>query len=112
MSDRLGSLVLSPPDDDGGSLLPLRHSEALVAEADGEVRRLLEEAEGLARMILTTNHAALLELADALVKSETVEGEELRSILDRVIHPGRADVTLEGASGTLRTGPPVDAESI
>jgi cell division protease FtsH len=80
MSEVLGPMVL---DDDhmaagpGGRL----HSESLAAQADGEVRRVLGEAEDAARALLAVNLSVVEELAARLLEAETLSGDVLRSIL-------------------------------
>ncbi|HVB80671.1 MAG TPA: ATP-dependent zinc metalloprotease FtsH [Candidatus Binataceae bacterium] len=57
------------------------YSEATAAEIDDEVRRLLEEAHQEVRSQLTTVREHLDNLADALLREETVELDELNRIL-------------------------------
>ena len=57
----------------------------MAREIDREVRRLIDEAHDEALEVLAANRAVLEELAEALLVSETVEGEALTAILDRVV---------------------------
>ena len=51
-------------------------SEDTAKLIDQEVRRLIEEAEGVARKVLTDNLDELHRLANALLEYETLTGEE------------------------------------
>ena len=53
-------------------------SEETARLIDQEVRRLIEEAEGVARKVLTDNLDELHRLADALLEYETLTGEEAK----------------------------------
>ncbi|CAN5688088.1 ATP-dependent zinc metalloprotease FtsH [soil metagenome] len=92
MSERLGAMVLQADDVDQSSLLTLRHSEALAAQVDEEVRRLLHDAEKRASAALTTNRDVLDGLTARLLEIETVEGPDLEIHLRRVLPVG-AEVT-------------------
>lgn len=94
MSEGLGPFVLGTDGDDHGGLITLRYSEELAAEADREVRRLLGDAEVTARAILSANRVHVSELAARLRADETVEGEELKTVLARVRAPNADPVEL------------------
>ena len=51
-------------------------SEETARLIDQEIRRLIEEAEGVARKVLTDNLDELHKLAGALLEYETLTGEE------------------------------------
>ena len=57
-------------------------SQATVESIDAEIRRLIEDACGLARRILTKKHLDLETLARALLAYETLSGDEIRDLLD------------------------------
>jgi cell division protease FtsH len=50
---------------------------------DGEVRRLVDEAYGRARQIVTENRDLLVEMADKLLVQEVLDGDALKSYLVR-----------------------------
>jgi len=50
---------------------------------DGEVRRLVDDAYGRARQIVTENRELLVEMADKLLVLEVLDGEALKSYLVR-----------------------------
>jgi len=56
-------------------------SDATARLIDEEVRRLIEEAEGAARRILTEKQEDLEKLARALLEYETLNGEDVRALL-------------------------------
>jgi cell division protease FtsH len=58
------------------------YSEKVAEEIDDEVRRLIDEAHAVARRILTENRAKLDQLARRLIEVETLEGENLRLLLE------------------------------
>ena len=60
-------------------------SQRTAREIDLEVRRVLDEAEAVARQILTRRRLALEDLATLLIERETVDASELQAVLDR--HP-------------------------
>nr|WP_320010118.1 ATP-dependent zinc metalloprotease FtsH [uncultured Desulfobulbus sp.] len=58
------------------------YSEAKAAQIDEEVARLVEESHQRVRTILAKRRTVLDELALLLAKNESVQGEELRKMLD------------------------------
>ncbi len=57
------------------------YSEKTAETIDGEVRRLVEEAEKRATVLLTKNRKVLDKLAKILLEKEVVEGFELDALL-------------------------------
>jgi cell division protease FtsH len=80
MSERLGWLRYRDNQEEvflGHSVARSQHvSEETARLIDSEVRRLIEEAEGIARKVLTDNLDELHRLAGALLEYETLTGEE------------------------------------
>jgi len=58
------------------------YSEKIAEDIDDEVRRLIDIAHGVARAILSENRAKLDQLARRLIEVETLEGENLRILLE------------------------------
>ncbi|MEC8424853.1 MAG: cell division protein FtsH, partial [Myxococcota bacterium] len=56
-------------------------SEATAQQVDAEVRRILDEADGLAQSILKQNMHILERLSQVLLENETVEGEEFEEVV-------------------------------
>ncbi|MGH9189989.1 MAG: ATP-dependent zinc metalloprotease FtsH [Acidimicrobiales bacterium] len=106
MSETLGPMVLDGDDSPTG-LGARPHSEALGAQADGEIRRVLGEAENEARTLLNANRAVVEELAVRLLETETLSGEGLRSVLARVgnSHPSAGDQTPVSSPDTNNDDP-------
>ncbi|MDQ6928855.1 MAG: ATP-dependent zinc metalloprotease FtsH, partial [Actinomycetota bacterium] len=88
MSDRLGPVRLLREHKEvflGRDYLLTREvSQPTLERIDGEVRRIVEEQEVLARSVLEANAGALSALTDALLENETVQGAPLAALLDRV----------------------------
>jgi len=59
------------------------YSEKTAEEIDAEVHMLVERAQTVAREILTNNKDKLVKLAEALITSETIEGEALEAIIGK-----------------------------
>jgi cell division protease FtsH len=60
------------------------YAEGTQEVIDQEVSRLLTEAEGRARGLLSENRDALDAVVDALLEKETISGEDLTAIVNRV----------------------------
>jgi cell division protease FtsH len=61
------------------------YSEQTAQEIDEEVHRIIQHAYGVAKDILTTNKAKLVQMAQELVAKETIEGEELEELFNRPV---------------------------
>jgi len=88
MSDELGPLRLGQPQGEvflGRDFASTPdYSDEVAARIDSEVRRLLEQAHGVAREILETNRAVLDTLATELVENETLEVERVQAVFATV----------------------------
>ncbi|MFB9145925.1 ATP-dependent zinc metalloprotease FtsH [Halomonas alkalicola] len=86
MSERVGPMALSQGQEHaflGREMTQLReHSEASAGLLDEEIRRLLGEMEARGRRLLEQHRAELDRLAAALEARETLEGEEIREVLE------------------------------
>ena len=86
MSERVGPMALSQGQEHaflGREMTQLReHSEASAGLLDEEIRRLLTELEHRGRQLLEQHRPELDRLAEALAVRETLEGEELREVLE------------------------------
>jgi cell division protease FtsH len=69
----------------GGGVNSDAWSQRTAREIDLEVRRVLEDAERVARLILSKRRMALEDLATLLIERETLDTAELQAVLDR--HP-------------------------
>ncbi|MEX0931578.1 MAG: ATP-dependent zinc metalloprotease FtsH [Candidatus Paceibacterota bacterium] len=84
MSDKLGPIAL---EGSGGRALFGRgvgdhdHSEKVNSEIDAEVSRIMQEALGKAKSIITEHRGALDAIAKKLIEEETIEREEFEQLL-------------------------------
>lgn len=85
MSDRLGPVALGRQNGNvflGRDIASDRDfSDETAAAIDEEVRHLVDQAYRRAKEVLTNNRQVLDQLAQMLVEKETVDAEELQSIL-------------------------------
>ncbi len=87
MSERLGPVAFGRrgPAFLGRDLEQRDYSDEIAYQIDREVRRLIAGASQTAREILVDRREALAALAEALIEYETLEGEQLRALLDRAV---------------------------
>lgn len=90
---------------------PRSHSEQTAREIDQEVKRILDESIRKVRHILETRREALEAVTKRLVEVESIDGAELRRIVEECspgpqLVPGTLDARLRPAS------PLIDAEEI
>ena len=94
LSEALGAVAYGENQDEvflGASVSRQQNiSEETARAIDAEVRRLLDAALDQARAILTRQRADLDLLAQALLREETLTGEEIRSLLAARAKPRRA----------------------
>ncbi len=87
MSEKIGPISMAkdrrpaflPPDYHPGREVGDRTADAI----DEEIRALVERAASRARETLTTHRAVLDAMARRLIEAEHLEGDDLRSLLDR-----------------------------
>ncbi|MCR4292402.1 MAG: ATP-dependent zinc metalloprotease FtsH, partial [Candidatus Kuenenia sp.] len=86
MSDKIGPLSLGRGEDHpflGRELaFQKRYSEDMAWLMDQEIQKIILEAEARASEILKNNQSALEKLAEALIKEETLEKEDVEKILN------------------------------
>ena len=84
MSDRLGTVAFDAGHDEvfiGKSMAQTRpYSEKTAAEIDEEIRRIIDEAYGRCRDILTEYRPQLVEVAEYLLQHETMTAEEFERV--------------------------------
>jgi cell division protease FtsH len=91
MSKRLGPVALGHKEE----LIFLgreigeqkNYSDKIAEEIDRELRSIIDKAYNVAKEILTTHRDKLQQLADKLIKDETVEGAELEAIFSSPSNP-------------------------
>jgi cell division protease FtsH len=88
MSEKLGKVTLVKNEGSeylGGESVPTALTTGpVLMEVHEEVRRLVDDAEATALDLLNRHRKVLLEIAEKLDLSETLEGSELESLLDPV----------------------------
>src|SRR3546814_9413283 len=93
MSDKLGPLQYSEGEEEvflGYSRSQNMHMSNETARAiDTEIRDIVEAGYDRAKYVLTENETQLHLLANALLEYETLSGEEIKALLDKI---GRAHV--------------------
>ncbi|WP_448525912.1 ATP-dependent zinc metalloprotease FtsH3 [Parathermosynechococcus lividus] len=87
MSDRLGPVALGRQSGNvflGRDIMAERDfSEETAATIDDEVRNLVDQAYRRAKEVLVNNRHVLDQIAQVLIEKETIDAEELQTILDR-----------------------------
>ena len=86
MSDRIGLMAVGDSDQEvflGRELVQRREvSEHTARQVDEEVKELLDAAHGKAREIIEANRELLDALAEALLERETLDGDEIKLLVD------------------------------
>ncbi len=86
MSDRIGLMAVGDSDQEvflGRELVQRREvSEHTARQVDEEVKRLLDAAHSKARKIVEVNRDLLEALAEALLERETLDGDEIKLLVD------------------------------
>jgi cell division protease FtsH len=102
MSERLGPLVFGEKDELiflGREISEQRnYSDEVAQQIDEEVYRLATEAYERAQEILVTNREVLDDMANSLIEIETLEGDQLKELLGRVL-PLSINFDSEGVAG-------------
>ncbi len=96
MSDRIGLMAVGDSEQEvflGRELVQRREvSDYTARQVDEEVKRILDEAHGRARTIIEANRALLTDLANALLERETLDGVEIRLLVEgKTLPPLRSD---------------------
>ena len=110
-SDKLGPLRYTDNEEEvflGHSVARQQNiSDETAAMIDSEVRRLIDEAESVARKVLTEKGDDLEVLAQALLEYETLSGEEVDALLrgEPVYRPDASDDEPTGSEGVRSSVP-------
>ena len=113
LSEKLGPLMYAEEDQEvflgrGGGGQNASFSGETAKLIDSEVRSIIDQCYGTARQILTDNRDKLDAMADALMKYETIDAEQIDDIMAG--RPPREPRDWEGGSGTSGTPPVVQNE--
>jgi cell division protease FtsH len=121
MSDKLGFLAYSADEQEvflGRSVSQQKNmADATASIIDSEVRRIVDEAYDAATKILKKHNVELERLAQGLLEFETLDGEEIKIIVeggtlvrkdadDTPVKPGPVRKSRTGLPGTGRTKKP------
>ncbi len=113
LSEKLGPLMYAEEEGEvflgrGGSGQHASFSGETAKLIDSEVRSIIDQCYGTARQILTDNRDKLDAMADALMKYETIDAEQIDDIMaGRVPREPRG---WSGGTGTSGTPPAVQGE--
>lgn len=93
MSDKVGPVNLGRGEEHpflGRELaLPKRYSEEMAWLMDQEIRELISQAEMKSEELLTNNRKTLDALADALIKEEVIERDDIERIMKQATEESR-----------------------
>ncbi|AMB87172.1 ATP-dependent metalloprotease [Pseudomonas agarici] len=110
LSEKLGPLMYADEDQEvflgrGGGGQSTSFSGDTAKLIDSEVRSIIDQCYGTAKQILTDNRDKLDAMADALMKYETIDAEQIDDIMAGRVPREPRD--WEGGSGTSGTPPVV-----
>ena len=113
LSEKLGPLMYAEEDGEvflgrGGGGQSASFSGETAKLIDSEVRSIIDQCYGTAKQILTDNRDKLDAMADALMKYETIDADQIDDIMAG--RPPREPRDWEGGSGTSSTPPVVQNE--
>src|SRR3989344_865170 len=113
LSEKLGPLMYAEEEGEvflgrGGGGQSASFSGETAKLIDSEVRSIIDQCYGTAKQILTDNRDKLDAMADALMKYETIDAEQIDDIMAG--RTPREPRDWEGGSGTSGTPPAVQGE--
>ena len=113
LSEKLGPLMYAEEESEvflgrGGSGQHASFSGDTAKLIDSEVRSIIDQCYGTAKQILTDNRDKLDAMADALMKYETIDAEQIDDIMAG--RPPREPRDWSGGTGTSGTPPAVQGE--
>jgi len=113
LSEKLGPLMYAEEEQEvflgrGGGGQGGSFSGETAKLIDSEVRSIIDQCYGTAKQILTDNRDKLDAMADALMKYETIDAEQIDDIMAG--RPPREPRDWEGGSGTSGTPPVIQNE--
>jgi cell division protease FtsH len=113
LSEKLGPLMYAEEEGEvflgrGGGGQAASFSGETAKLIDSEVRSIIDQCYGTAKQILTDNRDKLDAMADALMKYETIDAEQIDDVMAG--RTPREPRDWEGGSGTSGTPPVVQNE--
>jgi cell division protease FtsH len=107
MSDKLGPRTFGHREELiflGREITEQRnYSEKIAQEIDDEVHNIIQHAYDVAEKILTENKPKLIHIAETLIAHETLEGEELDSLLTESVPSPQLEATVTPAPTLAKT---------
>ena len=82
MSEKFGFQAFNEPGQFTAAELPPAFSEATSQAIDAEVSKIVSTAYTKAKKLLNENRAAVEKLANALLERETMDGEDVKEVID------------------------------
>lgn len=86
MSEKLGPVAYEPQTGMEQIYFPMpsdkEYSDKTAEEIDGEVKRFMDQAYNMAKDLIQANHDKVETIANALLKYETLDAEDVKVILD------------------------------
>lgn len=115
MSDIIGPVTLAEPSETvflGRELGEHKNfSEAVGAQIDGEIHRIMTEQLARATHVLTEHREYLNTIADRLVTNETLEQEEFTDIVRKIIPASKLQQAADKVARDARTDADAKAEA-
>jgi cell division protease FtsH len=113
MSDKLGPIRYAPPEESnpwGGDLMgPREHSDATARDIDEEIQSIINRCYDEAKHLLETNRDGIQRVAEALLKYEVLNADEVRLVIEGLpiarnhVVPGPAPSAPSGNPGDPKT---------
>jgi cell division protease FtsH len=112
MADELGPVYFGGQEDglNGASYNPWEpkeYSDETATRIDEAVQRLVSEAHGRARGVISENRSALDALAGALMREESLDREELTEIVNAHRAPGQEPIPIPTGQPTTIVDTPL-----
>jgi cell division protease FtsH len=107
MSERLGFVNYSGMDQRESFVAEKEYSEQTARVIDEEIKRLIDEAYGEAKRLIEENWDKVTSVAEALLKYETLQGEDIRRIMrgERLDKPTVAELLEQEAAEAAKAKP-------
>ena len=87
-------------------------SDVTAAEVDEEVRKVLQESYDEAKRLLTEHRKALDQIAEFLIKKETISGKEFMEIFKRVEEENQPKPEIEAAEDSKTEAEPAEQAAV
>lgn len=114
MSEKMGPMVYAENEGEvflGRSVTRTTHvSEATMQQVDAEIRRILDERYEVARKLIVENSDKMHAMAEALLKWETIDSEQIDDIMaGRPVRPPKGTTEMKSVDVAPKEGPKAEA---